>query len=287
MAKVLAFKIPKTEGESFRVQVDRSPWFYDTLHSHPEIQITLILRGTGTLVCGDHIGNFSPGDLFIVGANQPHVLRSNQEYYAAGTGLESHAVSLFFEENSFGHGFFSLPESVKLMTLLNATQTGLWVEADTAEALAPQIATMPEKQGLERLMAMLGILKQLAESDALSPLATALHPRMDDREGERMNRIVQLAMREYQREIPLSEVAALANMTPNAFCRYFKQKTRKTFVAFLNEIRVAHACELLRDEEVPVAEVGLSSGFNNLSNFNRQFKRIKGCSPSVWRGRVG
>jgi len=104
----------------------------------------------------------------------------------------------------------------------------------------------------------------------------------NEKEGKRMNQIFQFTMQEYHRVILLDEVADLANMTPNAFCRYFKQRTRKTYVSFLNEIRISKACELIKTTELTIAQIGYQSGFNNLSHFNRNFKKIRKCSPSEY-----
>ena len=107
--KVLPFKIPKTEKESFRVQIDDAPYLYDTLHKHAEIQITFLVKGEGTLLCGDFVGNFGEGDLFVIGPNQPHVFRNNKDHYEETSDKSAHAISLFFNKRSFGKEFFLHP----------------------------------------------------------------------------------------------------------------------------------------------------------------------------------
>ncbi len=283
--KVLPFKIPKTERESFRVQIDESPYFYDTLHNHAEIQITLLVKSEGTLICGDYVGNFNEGDLFIIGADQPHVLRNNKEYYNE-TSEGAYAISLFFDKNSFGREFFGLPEVDILHSFLNRTQRGLKFSDRIRDKIKPIMFSIEHQIGLDRFIEMLKVLQILAETEEYEFLASANEIKdYDEKEGKRMNQIFQFTMKEYYRDITLEEVSGLANMTPNAFCRYFKQRTRKTYVNFLNEIRIANACKLLGNKDLTVAQVCYQSGFNNLSHFNRNFKKIQGSSPSEYAKR--
>ncbi len=280
MKKVLPFIIPKTENESFRIQIDESPYFYDTLHKHSEVQITLILKSEGTLICGDYIGNFKAGDLFVIGSNQPHVIRNNDEYYNDDS-KGAHAISLFFDKNSLGREFFNLPEIDILKQFLLETQRGLKFSKNISEQFQNFIHSIEHKTGLNRIIGMITILQLLAETKEFSFLASINEIKnYDEKEGKRMNQIFQFTLKEFYRDIRLDEVAEIANMTPNAFCRYFKQRTRKTYMNFLSEIRIAHASKLLNNKDLSVSQICYQSGFNNLSNFNRKFKKIKGCSPS-------
>jgi len=280
--KVLPFKIPKTERESFRVQIDESPYFYDTLHKHNEIQITLLVKSEGTIICGDHVGNFNEGDLFVIGADQPHVLRNNKEYYEESSE-GAYAISLFFDKNSFGSEFFNLPEVKVLYSFLNRTQRGLKFSDKVRDKIKPIMFSIEHQIGLNRFIEMLKVLQVLSETEEYEYLASANEIKdYDEREGERMNKIFQFTMKEYYRNISLEEVSGLASMTPNAFCRYFKQRTRKTYVNFLNEIRISNASKLLGSSDLTISQICYQSGFNNLSHFNRNFKKIQGCSPSEY-----
>lgn len=101
-------------------------------------------------------------------------------------------------------------------------------------------------------------------------------------DGSRLNKVLEFTFKEFQRTIKLKEVSTLANLTPEAFCKYFKTRTRKTYINFLNEIRINHACRLLTQERT-IADICYDAGFTNLSNFNRIFKKIKKVSPNEWR----
>lgn len=281
--KALPFKIPKTSASSIRVQIDHQPFFYDTLHQHPEIQITLIISGTGTLFQGEYIGYFRPGDVFIIGANVPHVLKSDASHYQSDSH-SSHAISVFFEEHSLGSTFFQLPELGEVKQLLHQSIRGIRLLHSTKEIIGKQILAITEQKALTTIISLLQILETLTESKDLQYLSKEFTPYIiDENEGIRLNDVFQFTIREHHRTIKLEEVAAMTNMTTSAFCRYFKQRTRKTYITFLNEVRIAQACKQLLNEDLTIAQVCFQCGFNNLSNFNRVFKTINEVSPKVYR----
>lgn len=283
--KVLPFKITKTNDSSFTVQVDKQPYFYDILHQHPESQITLILNGHGTVIQGDYIGHFNAGDVFIIGANMPHVFKSDAAFYDEdSTEGDCHAINVFFDSESFGKDFFDLPEMYQVSEFLKKSVRGLRIKGDAKKSVTTVVAEMEHQDGINKIISLLNIFNVLSGSDEYVWLSK--EPRIlnvDESEGKRLNNIFQFTMSEFQRPISLDEVAEVANMTSSAFCRYFKQRTRKTYVGFLNELRVAHACKLLLNKEINVTEVCYRSGFVNLSNFNRKFKTITNHTPSQYQ----
>lgn len=283
--KALYFRMPKTEIESFRVQIDQMPYFYDTLHYHPELQITLILKSTGTLFAGDGIHRFQPLDVLIMGSNLPHVLRNDQDYYLPASNKEAHSISIFLKKESLGKGFFDLPEMQPVKELWHHASRGIRITNNAPNELTEQLRTIENTQGIHRLVQLLGIFESLAktppENKEFLSSAAFLSPQKDA-DNQRLNDVIDYVMKNYTREIKLSEIAEVAHMTSEAFCRYFKLRTRKTFSGFLNEIRIGNACQMLVTEKYNVSEVCFACGFNNLSNFNRQFKKFTQLTPSQY-----
>lgn len=276
--KALPFKIPKTEQSSFHTQIDEEPHFYDTLHQHPEIQLTLIEQSNGTLIYGDHLGDFEPGDFFVIGPSAPHVFRNDASYYTGDPTKFAKALTLFFDEHTFGPQFLELPEAGGLVQFFRQAGRGMRIRRDAFLSASMQEIFVLE--GLERVILLLRILHYLTKLSQIDFLTNELHSkRMNEAEGKRLNDIFDFTIKEHARPIKLDEVAAIANMSPSAFCRYFKQHTRKTYLDFLNEYRIGQACKLLANRDKPVAQVAYESGFNNLSNFNRKFKAIMGIPP--------
>lgn len=281
--KVLPFKIPKVTDHSFRVQHDVGPHFYHTLHQHPEIQITLIKKSVGTLILGDHIGEFTAGDVIVVGPNIPHVFRNDKSFFENEHPGAADAISLFFDETSLGAAFFNLPEMGDIRNMMSVSGRGLKVVGKNKEDLSALIQNIDSKKGVMRVIDFLHILQLLAREDQTVFLSSeALNRGFKESEGQRLNDIFQFTMKEYQRAITLEEVADIANMTISAFCRYFKQRTRKTYVNFLNEVRIGQACKMLVNEDHSIGEICYLAGFNNLSHFNRKFKSITGFSPKQY-----
>lgn len=283
--KVLPFKIPKTGQSSFHIQVDEEPYFYDTLHQHPEIQLTLIAQSSGSLIHGDYLGTFGPGDIFLIGPNVPHVFRNDKRFYEEHTPGAARALTLFFDLHTFGKPFLELPEARSLADFMQLAKQGMRVKPEAGEPIADLIRQVFQCMGMDRLILLLQILNLLSDPARYDLLTSSLQTkRMNEVEGKRLNDIFNFTMKEYGRAIRLEEVASLAHMSPSAFCRYFKQHTRKTYLDFLNEYRISQACRLLLETDKPISQVCYESGFNNLSNFNRKFKQLKQKTPREFVG---
>lgn len=262
--------------------MDDGAYFYDTLHKHTEHQITLIVRGEGTLICGEYLGRFAAGDVLFVGSNQPHVLKCDEEYYTGRHDKDVCSISLFFQDNSLGARFLELAESRDLRKFLTLARRGILFSRPVAMRAAPLITGCVEKQGLSLIVDFLQLMLVLMHESAPQVLSHELATPMGDLEGQRMNAIMQFTLQHFREHIGISDIAAVANMAPNAFCRYFKLRTRKTYLNYLNEIRVAHACQQLQRRKLSVSQVAHSSGFNNLAHFNRSFKKVMNVSPGKY-----
>jgi AraC-like DNA-binding protein len=138
----------------------------------------------------------------------------------------------------------------------------------------------------ERLIRLFSVLLQMAKSSDSEILSTeGAYNKLNENEEKRLDAIFRFTLKEYSRAISLEEIAGIANMTVNSFCRYFKTRTRKSYLDFLTEFRIGQACKLLQQEEIAIADIGYRVGFGNLSNFNRKFKEINGCTPKEYRSR--
>jgi len=279
--KVVPFQIPKNTEEAFRVQLDDLPHLYDHLHQHPEIQLTCIKESNGTLVAGDYVGPFHAGDVFVIGGNQPHVFRNDEKFFKKRS--KAVAITIFFDEKTFGENFWLLEEMKTLQQFLKNSSGGFRITGRKKKLLAEKLVSIVNAKGIDRLIIFLEILKELGSKKEMQPLSKPIIQRnIKTYDGSRLNKVIEFTFKEFQRTITLKEVSTLANLTPEAFCKYFKTRTRKTYVNFLNEIRINHACRLLTEDRT-ISDICYESGFTNLSNFNRIFKKIKQASPNEWR----
>ena len=277
--KVLPFKIPKPLNQNLIVQVDESKMFYNQLHQHEELQLSLILKGQGKLIIGDSIHHFKAHDFFVIGSNCPHLFQSKK------TDKDVKMISLFFTRDSFGADFFNLPDIEGIHWFFDIANDGFRLLSDK-EAVHDLLIKFPEQDKLTRFINLLILIKKLCKAER-EVLTSFVYPKkIGNRDGQRLQVIFDFVINNFQQEISLETVANLAFMTPNAFCRFFKNRTHKTFFQFLIELRLEHACQLLNDKALPISEIAEKSGFNSISNFNRQFKTQKGISPSQYSNRV-
>lgn len=285
--KVLSFKIPVAEKATVIVQEDKMPHFYDHLHQHPEIQISLILKGEGTLIAGNYMGLFAPGDIFWIGANQPHIFKSDPAYFTGDPALYIHALTFFFHPSQTGGELLQLPEMQQLLEMVKHSANGYRILPGNKAQLTQLFEDLFRHEGAYRLVSFIQLLDNIYSRCQLTPLSAEKSDwNFSEEEGMRMNEIYQHSIRHFHRDITLQEIAGIAHMTVPAFCRYFKKRTRKTYIHFVNELRISHACKLLKGEkDQPYAMVAYEAGFNNVTSFNRTFKAIMGHAPGAYQKR--
>lgn len=278
LMKVLPFTIPKPKRDALIFQEDNQPVFYGVLHQHEEFQLSYVMQGEGSLIVGDTVGFYKAGDVVVLGSNLPHVFKSDPT-----TTESSHMLSVFFTKKAFGTFFFETEELKSLQSFFRKAENGFRL-THASEKWAALFEKIGKASKLDRFILFFQLLKQLnaARYEALSSFIS--EKKYTDIEGRRMGAVFQFTMNNFRKKITLDEIAKKAAMTPNAFCKYFKKRTRKTYITFLNEIRIEEACKLLREQpESSIAEIAEQSGFQNISNFNRKFKEIKGVKPMAFR----
>lgn len=278
LMKVLPFKIPKPENEALVYQEDDEVLFYNKLHQHEEIQISFILKGEGTLVVGDSIADFKTNDIIVIGSNIPHVFNSDST-----SEKSSFMMTLFFTRDSFGDTFFDLNEFQSLHKFFKKSRLGFKVLSNKSR-LKNYFLSLKKASKLQRFILLFEILQVINKSRTKQLSSFIYQKSFKDIEGKRMSAVFEYTMTNFSQTIYLEQIASVATMTTNAFCKYFKQRTNKTYFQLLNEIRIVNACKLLvRNKDLSINEVAHLSGFQNISNFNRKFKLVKKMTPSRFK----
>jgi AraC-like DNA-binding protein len=276
--KVLPFKIPKPEYDSFIFQVDEGAAFYDKLHQHDEIQISLVLEGEGTLIVGDKINYYTKDDIIILGSNIAHVFKSDLK-----NAKNSHMLSLFFTKSSFGSRFFELEELKELQPFFKRSKFGFKLTSKN-QLIKKLFYQLENANKFDQFLTLLQLIKICSRANYKSLSSFIYDKSYSTNEGQRMRNVFEYTMNYFEDDISLDTIAEVANMTKNAFCKYFKKRTNKTYIQFLNELRIEHACKILKShKDLSIITVAEKVGFNNMSNFNRQFKAIKHLNPSEFR----
>jgi len=275
--KALPFKIPKKPHENVVLQIDKGQRFYDKLHQHEEIQLSYVIHGKGKLLVGNSVTAFGTGDFIALDANLPHVFLSE-----AGNSM-SHMRSIFFTKESFGPNFFKNQEMQILEPFWESLSSGFKVVKDT-EGIRTIFLELGNEDKFHLFIKLLQLLHYLTKVKGSSILEKGHTIKISKNQGQRLQVVFDYVMQNFQNEIQLNDVAEKIHMTKNAFCRFFKQRTNKTFFQFLAEIRIHHATLLLKEQpELSIAEIASLSGYPSISNFNHQFKVMVESSPNTYR----
>jgi AraC-like DNA-binding protein len=271
--------LPRSTKESFVVKDFDYNYYPTPWHYHPEFEIVLVTESTGKRFIGDDIFDFSPGNLAFIGPNLPHLYRNDQRYYEPTSRLRARSIVVHFLPESLGSNFLVLPEAEKIRHLFTRSLNGMDIVGETNAIVSSKLKEMVSCEGLSRWILLLEILNILADSDEYKFISRHALQGIHEKDNDRLNRVIEIVMNSFQQEVRLDEVASEVKMTAPSFSRYFKQRTRKTFSEFVIEIRLGHASKLLMEDQMSVAEICFACGFNNLSNFNRQFKEHYKVSP--------
>lgn len=284
--KLILQRLMQDSDESFIVYHEKEPFFSCPWHYHPEYELVLILKSTGKRIIGDHVGDFMEGDLVFIGSGLPHVYdnTTTDTYIEADTGLEAEALVVQFLPDLLGRKFLHLPEFKRLKKMLEKAQQGVCITGETRDKVAAQMVEMHQTKGMSRLIGLLSIFAILSKSTEYELLASPgfMH-NFENSATERYRHITEYIMKNFSEEIPLATIADVANMTTTYFCTFFKNYYGQTFVEYLNNIRIGYACKLLGSTEKNIADIAMESGFNNISNFNRQFRKVKDITPAEYR----
>jgi len=272
-------KVEANINHSFHINHLRIKYFQSLLHFHPEVEILMVVHGNGTRYVGDSVERYVPGDLVMIGPNVPHEWCSDRN-----SNDMSEAIYIMFNIEILGNEFWNLPESKIILKIIQQSKRGIKLKGKTRDEVSRLMNTIDTSYGFRRIILLLTILETIAFSDEYQYLATPmLENTVNDRDSARLNKVYKFVMNNIQRDFSLDTVASIANLSKPAFCRYFKKRVNKTFMQFLNEIRVGQACRRLVNENCSIAEICYTCGFNNISYFIRQFKKITGFTPLSYR----
>ncbi len=277
-------KIEANINHSFYVEHMKFQYFTNPLQFHPDVEILLVLNGTGTRFIGDSVEHFGPGDLVMIGQNVPHLWHSDEKYLQDTGNLFTEVIFVLFKTEIFGDHFWQLPEAKSIFKVIKDSQRGIKLTGKTLVDVTYLMKSISNSEGFSRITLLLLILEMIAAGKEYRFLCgPVVQNTINEGDSQRLNKVYKYVVNNYQRQITIGNAASTANLSVTAFCRYFKKRTNKTFIQFLNEIRIAFACRMLVEEDRSVAEVCYCCGFTNVSFFIRQFKKITGLTPLSYK----
>ncbi len=269
---------------SFNIHKDIGHNMLSAWHYHPEIELLLIKRSFGTCLIGDYVGPFKNGDMYLFGSNLPHTFRHELKYLERKDSKIGESIVMLFEEEFLGDSFFNIPEMKTIAKLLELAKLGLKITGETRKKVARISEEMLSGSPAKRLLNLLSALDIIATTKEYELISSnGFNRAVNQVDQSRINSIFEYTFNNFNKKIALEDVAALLTMGKHSFCRYFKSKTKKTYVQFLMEVRIGHACRLLVEEEYNIGEIGYACGYNNISHFYHQFKSITKKNPLDYR----
>ena len=288
--RAYAQRVSRSEEQSFVYRLKADARFARGWHFHPEYELTYIRRSRGKRFVGESIEAYRSGDLVLLGPDLPHTWRSeepNRNPRGSAPRRRLHrAIVVQFREDFLGAEFFAAPECRGIAALLDRASRGLRFQGTSRDDVATRLQAMQRTSGLERLLEFLAVLDTLARTPRNEIVELCPHrPRAAARaqREHRFDRVLTFVHENFTQPLSQPEVASVVGMSPSSFCRFFRRATGKTFIEYVTELRVRHACTFLIESQLSVLEVSLQSGFGNLSHFNRQFRKLQGMTPSEFR----
>jgi AraC-like DNA-binding protein len=280
----------KTENYRMLKDPDRSfILHHETLsfsgwHNHPEFELVLILKGKGKRLVGDCIDRFGNNDLILVGSDLPHAWICDDEYNNHHTGFRGEAIVLQFTHDFLGPVFFEIPENRNLKSLLDESKRGIKFTGKTKDKIVDMLKESYKLSGQDQfflLMTLFNIMSKTREYQLLS--STGFIEPYHKEGNEPLQKALDYILHNFNREITVNEMLDIIHMSNTTFCIAFKRITRMTFKEYLLNTRIGYACKLLTSSPMTISQIAIACGFDNQSNFNHQFKKIKSVTPSVFR----
>lgn len=287
--KPIYAKPPSGSRAAFQVRKDYFDLLDTKWHYHSEYELAFINYPHGKRIAGNSIATFDQGDLVFYGPNLPHAwshepVVGEREESSYNAGLSSYAVVVHFSADCFGESFFSIPEMNAIQGILKKSMRGIVVYGEARLRIVQWMTQLVDNPGSKRIILLLQILEELAGTSEYALLSSAGYwDNLNDNDAVRMSGIYEYILKNFTKEIALEEIAQQAHISPSAFCRYFKARTKRTLKEFVNDLRINQACQLLEENQLSVTQICFEAGFNNISNFNRRFKEIKGITPQQYR----
>lgn len=277
--KPIQFTVPVYGEGIFTMQEDKADRFYSYYHRHEELQLTHILKSKGTIMVGNVVQSFQPGDVFLLKPNEPHMFDN-----VADEGEEMpkvHAIHIFVNLERMKK-LFVIPEFEAIGQYLLDLDFSKKIEPEVAVQLKDYFVNLLVKTAVPRFVEFISLLHVLVshKHSTVSLYSGVRSLGYSDRDGARISEVYKYTFEHYQEDVAVEDVAKIVHMTPTSFCKFFKKHSMKTYIGFLNEVRIEKACQLLINKQTEsISETAFQVGFNNIVHFNRVFKQITGMSP--------
>jgi AraC-like DNA-binding protein len=283
--KVAKVRLVQEPHKSFIYYKENNP--FTPWHHHPEYELCLITKGRGKRMVGDNIDRFENNDLVFIGSYTPHECLCDPEYFSHSDGFQGEGIVIHFLYNFLGEDFLKVPENENLNKFILESSRGYVFYGETKKKIISVILKMLEMSDTEKFYSLFSIFKVFATTKEYKILSSPgfSEPFWIDEAGP-MQKAMKYIFQNFQKSIRIDDLLKITNMSNTSFYATFKKTYRMPFKDYLLNIRIGYACKLLTDESQNISGIAYASGFGNISNFNRQFKKIKGITPSQFQEQI-
>uniref|UniRef100_UPI004048E050 AraC family transcriptional regulator n=2 Tax=Roseivirga sp. TaxID=1964215 RepID=UPI004048E050 len=281
--KATLLKRNTTPDHSFAIAKHDFPNFLKIWHYHAALELVYIIKSEGTRFVGDNIDRFEAGELILLGSNLPHMYQNDEAYFKEGSKLRAEAHAIHFDPSFLKTSLLDVPEFREIHQLFERAKLGLKFSEETSKKVVHLISELEGLNSLERMIHFLSILSLLSKDKSTQTIANpGFVNHFEKMESPKLKKVYDYVMNNFQESIEVNHIADLVSMNKSSFCRYFKQTTQRTFTEFLNEVRIGFACKMLMEKQMSILEISYHSGYNNISHFNRQFRKKMQQSPTEY-----
>ncbi|MEN5379058.1 AraC family transcriptional regulator [Sphingobacterium kitahiroshimense] len=285
MKPVFAKVLEGFENNIFVTREINRPFFSTEFHFHKECQLTYIVKSEGRRMIGDSLDTFTSDELTFIGSDLPHVWHNDSQDLNINHAASS--MALYFEPDKLISTLSIFFNTSKLEQFFALSQRGLIFHGKLKNDLKSILQNMISSEGIPKTILLLELFQKMLNSQEYSFLSSPGYTNTYlAKDNEKIDKIFRHVFDNFSKEINLEEVSKIANMTKHAFCRYFKIRTQKTFIQFVNEVRISQACKLINEDKNQIGNIAYDCGFNSLSNFNKIFKTTKGVTPSEYKNEL-
>lgn len=283
MKKPHLLKIIPPVDASFVLKGDAIAWD-NPWHYHPELELIYCIKGKGTNFVGNAIHSIEEGEVLLFGSNLPHTRQRDRLFYELNHQESPESIVIQFKVDFLGEYFFRIQEFAHIGELFSNALRGIKFYGNILERIAEKLIAMKQMDRTNRILELLSLLDMLSISKEFEFINSIDYlSEAHEKYAQKINRVYEYTIQHFRKPIELNEIAKLTNLSTSAFCRYFRARTRKSYFQYLTEVRIGYACRLLSEYEYTIGQVAYESGFNNLSHFNKQFKKIMHIAPRAYQ----
>lgn len=273
---------PLSQDDLFILLNNKNAKFDYPIHFHPDFELNLVLHSSGKRIIGDSVEVFADTDMALTGPNLPHVWKGD-------TTEQTHVITIQFHEQLAGSLLLSKRLFQPILEMLKRSARGIVFSEDTKKRIIPRLMELSQSHGFNTALDFFSVLYDLATSQEQRLVTSSSYDTnsvMRESKSRRIGAICQYIEANYNHEISLSEIASQIGMSESAASHFFKKRTNRSFISYLNDVRIGHASKMLIETTNSIAEISYMCGFANISNFNRLFKKAKEQTPSEYRASI-